>query len=796
MFRLKGRGRRFGLAVVTGLVIAYFIAPLVIRHLIRSRLQSMIATELNAELQIGSLTYAYPYAVDVTDAALVAPGPDGKPLELLRVPHLALKLARSPLRSGPLVIESLLIQDPAIHLIKLKDGLVGRRGLIVSPDVPGAPKAKAKNWKLSDMFQLRRLTLHGGKAIYEDRSLAGTVPLVWNDLNVDLDTVPLSGSEYSFHFVADNAPLASIDALGSADIDSLLLRLSRCSLSVSVDPRREHSALPPEYQRIVRDLGVRGALVINTIATLPLTDLRGSKFDTTLELRDASATIPQLPDPIERLAAKLRVRDGAGRPALNVASLDATSGGVAVRLTGGSVTLDPNTLAWNLSALSGRVDAASIPGGRLSGGLDFTVSGSAPLFATQARQFRGELKLTPTELRTVPHVFPLPIDQFAEATLTLADGKLSARQLRAAYGNDVWFVKSAELDLNELPKLITLTDAEGCLTFGAPRSRYPAAVEKVLADVSPAGPWFFNAGNVRVPLADPQKTDYHAVVHTTRGRLALNDGRIPVYNINTVIDVTPRVIRVERFDAGALKGVVRASGWVQPDKGGRYAFDASAQGADMNELVRGLEKPGAKPTPLFGRANVVLRTAGVIPADSRPFLDALTGTGTFEVRNGDFWRIPVMKGIADDTNVREAMTVGDAAGIFDIANGAIHLHPAAVSAPLLGVEGSGDITFDGRLNLNLIATPLGKWGDKIDLGDNGVISGFVDTIQKGVNVATQQALYDVHVGGTPNHAIIDAIPAPFLTRQAVGLVNFMKGGSKDGGLLEFEKGRPSPQKAN
>jgi uncharacterized protein involved in outer membrane biogenesis len=223
--RSRKRVARIGLAVATGLLLAYFITPVVLRHLLRTRLQSMIADQLNAELRIGGLSYSFPYAVDLTDAELLTPGPDGKPLEMLRVPHLALSLARSPLRGGPLVIQSVQIDDPSIHLIKAGDGVVGRRSP-AKPENPGPDSRSQRQWKLSQMFQLRRLALHGGTVIYEDRSLAHTRPLVWKNLNVNLDTAPESGSQYGFHFIADNAPLATLDAMGKADIDEFLLRLA------------------------------------------------------------------------------------------------------------------------------------------------------------------------------------------------------------------------------------------------------------------------------------------------------------------------------------------------------------------------------------------------------------------------------------------------------------------------------------------------------------------------------------------------------------------------------------------
>jgi hypothetical protein len=481
---------------------------------------------------------------------------------------------------------------------------------------------------------------------------------------------------------------------------------------------------------------------------------------------------------------------------LNLNYVDATSGGVAVQLSSGSIVLDPDKLVWNLTGLSGKIDAASLPGGNLRGSLEFILNGSAPLLASDIRQYTGDLHLTPHDILARPPAFAQPIDQFTEATLILKNGILNARQLRAGYGNDVWYIKEANVDLTALPKEIRLRDAAGCLTFGMPRAKYPPQIEKVLAQVNPSGPWFFETKDTRVMLASPHEVDYQAVVHTGRGLLVLNNGRLPVYNINTSISVTPDRIEIDHFNAGVLRGEIQLGGWMKPREQARYSVDATVRGLNLNDLMRAVEKPGGIPTPLSGRANARLSAQGFVPSDNRSPIDVITGEGIFEVRDGDFWRIPVMQQIAKDANARSALTVGEAAGVFDISHSAIHLHPATASAPLLGIEGTGDITFKGNLNLDLIATPLGNWSEKADARDNGIISGFVGTLQKGFNVATKTVLYNVHVAGSPNHPDVHTVPAPIITKQATDLVNFLKTKSRDSGLLNFTQQQPSGQRSN
>jgi len=770
-------------------VVAALVLPAFIRRLIRTRLQSMIAAQLNADLQIGGLSYSFPYGVDLTDATLITHISQSGDLELLRVGHLGLRLARSPLRSGPLVVESLMIDAPSIHLIRDKTGIIGRRGLTREAAPPQAVSGSSPASKLSQMFQLRRLILHGGQVIYEDRTHPAAQPLVWKNLNVNLDTDPRSGSQYAFHFVADDAPLAQLDAAGAADIDSLVLELSRCTLAVSVDPSQKQSALPPEYQESLSALALRGGLKLSTTATLPLTDLGHSRYDTTLEIGPASARLPQWPTPLDHLAASVRCTNGAGRPELRLTSLDIASGGDAAHLAGGLIELGPRTLNWVLSGLTGRIDLSSGTASPARGSLEMSLSGSGPASARDLRRINAEFHLVPHNLAVKVPQLAQPLDQFTEAAVVLRDGVVSVQRLRAAFGTDLWYVRQATIDVTDLPRAIAVRDAQGAITFGTPRATYPPLVEKQLTQVQPAGPWFFEATG-QLPLSDHVRPDYHVLIHTDRGRLTVSDYHIPLYNVHTQIAADPAAVQIQQFEAGTLRGNVRLDGRVDLVNQTRYDLNAVLRGVDLRELGRLTATPGSKATPLSGVGNLTLHAVGPIPKDKSPLLDSATADGELEVRHGDFWRIPVMKSIADSANIRSALTVGEAAAVFSVNRGTVHLRRAAASAPLLGVEGSGAFDFKGNLNLNVIATPLGQWSDKLDLGDRGIVNHLLGTIQQGVNLATSQALYQIHVGGTVAHPDARPVPVPFLSRQTFQLFSFLKSNAGNSGLLDFLKQQP------
>ena len=202
------------LGVLLLLVGAWFVVPQLFVPMIRAKLQGMIAGHLDAKLHIGRLMYAPPFGVRARDVRLVggeATGAGGT--ELLRVAKLDLKLARSPFREGPLVIQNITVHEPEVRLIRTADGrLVGMQGLVkkdsptakatqpatqpaeppeaVDVDPPEKAEQEAAQAKLSDMFELRHFGIKGGRIVYEDQTSPGLPPVVWKDLDVGMETTP------------------------------------------------------------------------------------------------------------------------------------------------------------------------------------------------------------------------------------------------------------------------------------------------------------------------------------------------------------------------------------------------------------------------------------------------------------------------------------------------------------------------------------------------------------------------------------------------------------------------------
>jgi hypothetical protein len=108
------------------------------------------------------------------------------------------------------------------------------------------------------------------------------------------------------------------------------------------------------------------------------------------------------------------------------------------------------------------------------------------------------------------------------------------------------------------------------------------------------------------------------------------------------------------------------------------------------------------------------------------------------------------------------------------------------------VEGSGTIGFDKRLDLNIVAAPLGDWRDKLKATHVPVVSDVAGEVagalQTLVNTATRGLLYEFRITGTAAHPDFATVPVPALTDTAAALFGGMLGEQKEGGLLESVRG--------
>src|SRR5205085_4559840 len=146
----------------------------------------------------------------------------------------------------------------------------------------------------------------------------------------------------------------------------------------------------------------------------------------------------------------------------------------------------------------------------------------------------------------------------------------------------------------------------------------------------------------------------------------------------------------------------------------RYNFRTTVNDIDLEPFAAAWSRPGEPPLKASGRAHTAIAFGGPTPDRSHPFAENLSGEGEFEVLDGDFYELPVLSQVSSAVGApRSTARVGQAAGMFHIDGQIVHFDKAAVSAPVLGLQGTGQIHFDTRLDFRVVAAPLADWKQKL-----------------------------------------------------------------------------------
>src|SRR5207237_2241961 len=98
------------------------------------------------------------------------------------------------------------------------------------------------------------------------------------------------------------------------------------------------------------------------------------------------------------------------------------------------------------------------------------------------------------------------------------------------------------------------------------------------------------------------------------------------------------------------------------------------------------------------------------------------------------------------------------------------------------------VSFDGQLNLRVVAAPLADWKEKLKHTGIPIVSDAAGAIAGGVqkllNSATRKLLYEFRVSGTVAQPQITTVPAPILSESAAGLFGKMLNSARDDHLLD------------
>jgi len=220
-----------------------------------------------------------------------------------------------------------------------------------------------------------------------------------------------------------------------------------------------------------------------------------------------------------------------------------------------------------------------------------------------------------------------------------------------------------------------------------------------------------------------------------------------------------------------------------------YAYNASAAWTKIDlrnakDLAQ-ISDPGGH---ISGSASGELQVSGTLPPGNGSPLATASGAGNFQVQNGDFYEVKLLQDIIGRVapGAGDAARVGHAAGRFTFKDGTANFSKMAVSSPLVGIQGSGNVGLTGNypVDLTLIVAPLGDWKKQVDKTGIPLLGQVASGVEKVINKA-QKALYSFHVTGPAASPSIQPVPVPALDKSANDVFGQMLNGGNN--LLDMIK---------
>ena len=763
-----------------------------ISRAIATKLRDTANGKLDAELRLGTVIYVPPMGAWVWNAQLVRVGQP-----IVQIPRAMIHLAKLPLRDQPIIISSLTLEEPRLNLSP---------GAFRNIMKPGAQEKAPR--KLSGMLQLKRVRVRDARISYSDPNASGP-PTVWRNLSLDAETVQQSPSLYALRFGSRADPLGDASAAGTIDVDELMLNLQTVAVKMRAEPDPSSTPLPQGVQEFLKKYRIHGGVAIYGKGKVLLRDPQQSSFTLDLALQDAIAQIPPNDLAVDRVAASIVCSKRAGEPVnVRVDQFELSADDKQVFVDAGELQLDAASSTWKLTDLDGYIIARrplhpttqpklKFNRYQFSGRCDFTaaLSGAFGLRGKDPWQaIEHEIVVKPRGASFLPKDFAHRVEDINGGEIRLANGTIVFHELAGTYGGDRLRLRAARLPVKGLPRLAQWREISGTVTFHQPLRRYSPTLDKIFDALNPDGQFVIAGSWTNERISDEtRKRSYDLIVSSDTGSFALAQAELPLKKIRGDATVTPAGVVLHGAQAELLGGTVAATGrWTRGDADS-YDGDLTLRDVDLAQLR---QLHGSGNSRLKGRVFAQATVFGTTSEQEK--LKGLRAGGEVEIERGELFHLPVLKDIfANVKGMSDVAMVSDAAAVFDIADGQIRLRDAAVSAPALGLQGTGTLGLDGTVDLKVVAAPLSDWRAGLKETNVPLVSDvageLAGAIQKLLNAATGTLLYEFRVSGDLKKVQIVTVPTPVLTDTAAFVFEKMLAPPKKGQRpIELLRHQPSP----
>jgi|GEM_PF-4574920 len=251
-----------GIGVGAIVVIVVLALPSIVRAILRSEIQSAVAGNLNATIEIGDLAWHPLLGVTINNVRVLTPGPNGTQIPVAELAGLDTSLASIPI-GGPIVVDHCTLDNPSVELVRMPDGQfqILDKGFVLakssSASTVSASATAPSGKKISDLIQVRHFEIKDFTVKVFDYTNLSTPQLTGHG-DVKADLSGSSPGTYDFTVALVSDPLTKINLAGSIDADRYVLNFKNLSINAQLPPEAAVAQLLPELQPLCKQYGLYG----------------------------------------------------------------------------------------------------------------------------------------------------------------------------------------------------------------------------------------------------------------------------------------------------------------------------------------------------------------------------------------------------------------------------------------------------------------------------------------------------------------------------------------------------------
>ncbi len=284
-----------------------------VKDYVARQIVGIVNTYLEPTLDFDTITLDMPGTVRLTGARLISPGGT----DILDLDSLVITLTEFPKPGEPLHIASIeinggavnLIYDPATGRFQGLDPLIKNTARKTSGKTKGKQVPIPEAFRLSTVFQLKRIILDNIALTYDDGS--GMPPMRIEGFRADMVISPTSDGPgwYALDINAGRHPGLTLELEGAFNLDSFEARIARGQCTVVLDENTAAS-LPPPIQSLVRTMDATGHASVSFTGLITPGDIGTSRIAADISLREFNIAAGQYHLPIEAFDARLDLDNG------------------------------------------------------------------------------------------------------------------------------------------------------------------------------------------------------------------------------------------------------------------------------------------------------------------------------------------------------------------------------------------------------------------------------------------------------------------------------------------------------